>query len=168
MRNILTNMRYVLIIMTILILPSCLSTARLSDLPKSADDINFDAYAKGETQNARGIWTFKTSNEYYLETSVPVTQETIIKMIRQALLVRNYKLNTISVEATRVTASHGMSVNEWAYVTGVYFKRSPEKMRIYIRTKITQDITGGAKNNLSEKLGMIIEAYIRQMASLKT
>ena len=88
-------MRIVLFIMTTLILPSCLSTAKLSDLPKTADDINFDAYAKGITQNAKGIWTFKTLNEYYLETSVPVTQETLIKMIRQALLIRNYKLNTI-------------------------------------------------------------------------
>ena len=162
-------MRYVLIIMTTftLLLFSCLSTARLSDLPKTANDINFDAYAKGETQNAQGIWTFKTQNEYYLETSVPVTQETLIKMIRQALLMRNYKLNTINVEDTRVTASHGMSANEWSYVTGIYFKRTPEKTRIYIRTKITQDITGGLKYNLSEKLGLIIEEYIRQMISQK-
>ena len=163
-------MRYVLLIMTTLtlLLSSCLSTARLSDLPKTADDINFDTYAKKrDIQNDNSIWTFKTQNEYYLETSAPITQETLIKMIRQALMIRKYSLNTINVEDTRITASHGMSGNEWSYVTGVYFKRTPEKTRIYIRTKITQDITGGLKNNLSEKLGMIIEDYIRHMSSQK-
>jgi len=154
--------------MTTLILPSCLSTAKLSDLPKTADDINFDAYAKGITQNAKGIWTFKTSTEYYLETSIPMTRETLVKIIKQALYTRNYKVNPFVTAAdNRITASHGMSVNEWSYVTGVYFKISPEKAQIYIRTKITQDITGGVKNNLSEKLGMIIETYIRQSVSQK-
>jgi len=158
-------MRTILFIIMTLILSSCLSTAKLSDLPKTADDINFDAYAKGTTENAKGIWTFKTSTEYYLETSIPMTRETVIKIIQQALYMRNYKVNPVNTAENRITASHGMSVNEWAYVTGVYFKISPEKVQMYIRTKITQDITGGAKNNLSEKLGMIIESYIRQLAS---
>ncbi|HEX9510097.1 MAG TPA: hypothetical protein VF939_06415 [Puia sp.] len=153
-----------LIIMTI-ILPSCLSTARLSDLPKTAGEINFDAYAKGLTEKSGAVWTFKTSSEYYLETSIPVPQDTLIKMIQRAFILRKYIINSANPDGACITGSHGMTVNEWAYVTGVYYKLSPGKIQMYIRTKITQDITGGAKNNLSEKLGMIIASLIRQSSS---
>lgn len=143
-----------------LILSSCLGTAKLSDLPKTADEINFDVYAKGVTQSG-GIWSFRTSTEYYLETSTPLIQDTLRTIIRQALISRKYGINSDTPDKGCITASHAMTANEWYYVTGVYYKLSPGKTQLYIRTKITQDITGGAKNNLSEKLGLIISAHIK-------
>jgi hypothetical protein len=152
-----------LIILTIM-LSSCLSTARISDLPKTAGDIDFDRYAKELTKSSWAIWTFKTSTEYYLETSIPVSQDTLINIIQQALISRKYTtINPPNSEAGRITAIHGMTANEWSYVTGIYYKLSPGKIQLYIRTKITQDITGGAKNNLSEKLGMAIASLIGKL-----
>lgn len=147
------------ILMTIM-LSSCLGTAKLSDLPKTADEINFDTYAKGVAKSG-GVWSFKTSTEYYLETATPLTQDTLITIIRQALISRKYAIQSASPDKGCITASHAMTMNEYYYVTGVYYKLSPGKTQLYIRTTITQDITGGAKNNLSEKLGLIIASLIK-------
>jgi hypothetical protein len=155
------RLSYIHLITLMLILSSCLGTARLSDLPKTADEINFDAYAKGVAKSG-GVWTFKTSTEYYLETSTPLTQDTLITIIRQALISRKYTIHSDTPDKGYITASHAMTANEYYYVTGVYYKLSPGKTQLYIRTKITQDITGGAKNNLSEKLGAIISSRIGQ------
>ena len=156
---------YIPLIILPIWLGSCLGTARISDLPKTADEINFDAYSKKPMKKSGGIWTFKTTTEYYLEIPAALSQDSLMDILIEALRTRKYaRIDPPAYEGSRITATHGATMNEWAYVTGIYYRLSPGKVQLYIRTKITQDITGGAKNNLSEKLGEVIASLIGKLA----
>lgn len=50
-----------------------------------------------------------------------------------------------------------MMTNEWSSITAVYYKIQADKIQVYLNTKITQDITGGWRENRASKIGRLIE-----------
>jgi len=138
----------------------CVGTAKLSDFPKSAADIDFTRYSAEINNNKTPFWTLETSAEYYIEKAKVVADTTLLSVIEKALGEKGYKIKSASLENKAVVGKRGLRFNEWSSVTGVYFKILNDKTQIYISTHITQDATGGARNNLAKKVGLLIEAAL--------
>ena len=98
---------------------------------------------------------------YYIEQNKSVYEKLLITLIEKALTKTGYTIKTSSIENKCVIGKRGLEMNEWGSVTGVYYIATTDKVQIYIKTKITQDITGGFKNNIAKKVGILIENYLK-------
>lgn len=142
----------------ILIMQSC-SVAKFSSMPKTAADINFVKYEKELQNNKEPFWTSKTSNEYFIEINKICKEQDILQSIGNAYSANNYGFSKFNKEDKVVFAERGTRLNEWKSIAGVYYQIDgiAKKTRIYILVKISQDVTGGWKENRAKKLGQIIE-----------
>jgi hypothetical protein len=154
-----------IVISTITVLcAGCLSSARLSDFSGNAAAIDFDRYANKTQAERTALWTGKTSNEYFLERDTAYIEADLNSIARRALTRLGYAVdekNTVP-GTNRIVGQRGMHANEWNSITGVYYKIDMEKNKtqVYIITKITQDITGGWRENRAAKVGMKIETMM--------
>ncbi len=55
-----------------------------------------------------------------------------------------------------------MRANEWNSITGVYYHIENAKIQVYLTTKITQDVTGGWRENRAKKIGVLIEKGVQE------
>ena len=159
----LQNMRQIfLVIISILLLQGCLSVARISDFPTTSSNIDFDKYSKEKTENKEPFWTLETSNEYYIETQKLLNENDLIDLISQALKNNGYKIFVTDKNNDYLIGKRGLGANEWNTRTGVYYRidTANNKTQIYINSRITQDITGGWKDNRAKKVGLILENLI--------
>ena len=136
---------------------SCASTAKLSDFPYSSANIDFNKYSKEYTASKEPFWTLKSSNEYYFEATFNSNEGYLIVAIKQGLNAKDYEIRSSSIENKCVIGERGMRANEWGSMTGVYYLLDGGIAKIYINTKITQDITGGWRENRAMKVGKEIE-----------
>ena len=102
----------------------------------------------------------KTSNEYYFEKENNLEEATLIEIIKNGLRSYNYSIAVSNIENKCVIGKRGMKANEWSSITGVYYRIQPNKIQVYLNTKITQDITGGWRENRAMKVGQLIERKI--------
>jgi hypothetical protein len=154
MRSILTTF------VTIILLTSCISTAKISDFSQTSSTIDFDKYSNEFKLTKTPFWTSKTSNEYYLESIFNIDETKLIEAIKKALKSYKYNIDISNVENNCIIGKRGMMANEWSSITAVYYKIQPSKIQIYINTKISQDITGGWRENRAMKVGHLIEQNI--------
>jgi len=153
-----TSMFFVLFIM-LTTLYSCLSVAKISDFPKASTEINFEKYSIEYQDKKDPFWTSNTSNVYYFERKKVMAKKDLTDIIQYALKKKGYRIYPMSIDDGNVFGKRGLYANEWKSITGVYYKidLSNEKVQIYINTKITQDFTGGWRENRAKKVGVIIE-----------
>lgn len=156
------NTLFIIVLLGILTLNSCLSVAKISSFPLTSADIDFDKYSTEYKEKKDPFWTSNTSNEYYFERDIIVSEKELTYIIQRILRDNGYSIYSISLENDNVFGKRGMYANEWSSITGVYYKINPnnQKLQIYINTKITQDITGGWSENRAKKIGLIIETII--------
>lgn len=146
----------------VILLQGCLSVARISDFPKASSAIDFNRYSTEYKEKKDALWTATTSNEYYFERNMSMTENDLTNIIQYALEEKGYTIYPINPDNDNVFGKRGMYANEWNSITGVYYKMDSNKpnLKIYINTRITQDITGGWKENRAKKVGQIIENKI--------
>ena len=157
------KIRHILLsFITIILLQGCLSVARISDFPTTSSTIDFDKYSKEKSKKKEPFWTFKTSNEYYIETPRLINDDDMINLISRALKEKKYKIFVADKNNKYVIGKRGLRSNEWNTRTGVYYRidKVENKIQIYITSRITQDITGGCKDNRAKKVGLILENLI--------
>ena len=144
------------------LLNSCLSVAKISDLPSSSKGIDFDKYSAEYKEQKNPFWTAATSNEYYFERDKALTEKDLTDIIKQALSKKGYAMNKVDLENNYISGKRGMQANEWNSITGIYYQldHNNKKLQVYIITKITQDFTGGWKENRAKKIGEIIESNL--------
>ena len=147
---------------SVMLIQGCLSVARISDFPKKSTLIDFDKYSSEFVKQKQPLWTLETSNEYYFERNQIIKRDTIFNLISKALIDNGYRIFFMDNENQYVIGKRGLRANEWNAKTGVYFKLDMpnKKTQIYIDTRITQDITGGWKNNRAKKIGLVLEKLI--------
>ena len=135
------------------------SVAKLSSLPKSSNEIDFNKYSFELVNAKEPFWISKTSNEYYFEKPKLYAEEDIFKAIDKAFTANNYVVVKFYKTEKTIFAERGMRANEWKSIAGVYYQidEKAEKTKVYIQVKITQDISGGWKENRAKKVGVIIE-----------
>ncbi|HTM65679.1 MAG TPA: hypothetical protein VL093_05130 [Flavipsychrobacter sp.] len=143
-----------------LTLTGCISTARLSDFSQTSSSINFNGLSKEFKLTKTPIWTSKTSNEYYFEKETDIDEAKLVEAIKKSLKTYGYAISVSNIQDDCIIGQRGMVANEWSSITAVYYKIEPHKLQVYINTKITQDFTGGWRENRSMKVGQLIEQTI--------
>jgi hypothetical protein len=136
-----------IIFITLAVLQGCVSVARLSDFPKSAEEIDFNKIASSKIEG-KGP---KNDSEYYIKTS-DCTDSLIMYAITKVLNDEKFTFKIIEKANRVVLSERGMRANEWYSVVGVYYNKDSTGFQIYVRYKITQDITGGWSNDRSKKI----------------
>ena len=162
MNNVQNIKQFILIITSIFLLQGCLSVARISDFSATSSNIDFNKYSKEKSEKNEPYWTLETSNEYYIETQNLISDDDLIELISQGLRYNGYKIFVADKHNDYVIGKRGLRANEWNTITGVYYRIDTvkNKTQIYINSRITQDITGGWKDNRAKKVGVIIENLI--------
>ncbi|MBK8805697.1 MAG: hypothetical protein IPO21_03205 [Bacteroidales bacterium] len=152
-----------LIILTVF-LQSCLSVARISDFPTTSESIDFDQYSKERMDNKEPFWTLETSYEYYIEENFTLEKIKLIGLITNALKNNGYRIFISDQDSQYIIGKRGLRANEWNTRTGVYYKIDSiqNKTQIYIKSRITQDITGGPRDNRAKKVGVNLEMLIKK------
>jgi hypothetical protein len=140
-----------------IILAGCLSTAKLSNFSQTSSTIDFDKLSKEFKLAKTPSWTSNTSNEYYFEKQIDIDEIKLIETIEYALRSYHYSIEVSNPENNCVIGKRGMMANEWNSITAVYYNIQPGRVQVYLNTKITQDITGGWRENRAMKVGQIIE-----------
>jgi hypothetical protein len=138
---------------TSLLLYSCVSVAKLSNLPTTANDVNFDKYSQ-EYHNNGGPVT-KASNEYYFEISKAFSENDFSEIVQNSLIQLGYTIRDVDIENNLVIGRRGLRASELNSVTGVYYKVEMEKQRILVYIN-----TGSGKSwgiNRAEKIGLVIK-----------
>ncbi len=152
MISLFASFRWCLIISCpLLMLTSCLSKAKLTDLPKDKSSINFtklEVYRLPEGKKTKS----KTQFEYFIELDNN-TKIRIEKLIIQVLTNEGFETITENANAKCIKAERGLRNNEWGTVAGVYYETKSNATQIYIICKITQDITGGWYVHRAKKIG---------------
>jgi hypothetical protein len=133
----------------------CVSEARLSDFQTTSKGIDFDALSQRDYDSKTAVWTEKSGYEYYLEVK-KISETDLINGITAALKDLHYVIKTSNPAEKVIVARRGIEANEWASVVGVYFQPKGDRYQVYIRNKITQDFTGGWRDNRAKKIAMAI------------
>ncbi|MFZ4454708.1 MAG: hypothetical protein ACOYOT_00655 [Bacteroidales bacterium] len=149
------------IILTFILLTGCISTAKLSDFSNTSSKIDFDKLSREFKLTKTPFWTSKTSNEYYFEKDVWVVEPKLIETIKGSLEHYNYSILVSNIANQCLIGKRGMRSNEWSSITAVYYKILPNKVQVYIITKITQDFTGGWRENRAMEVGNLVENSIQ-------
>ncbi|MBL7700745.1 MAG: hypothetical protein JNM14_00725 [Ferruginibacter sp.] len=149
-------------LLAVLLLPGCLGTAKLSDFSQTAASVDFEKLSKEFKLAETPFWTASTSNEYYFEKETIPAEELLVDFIKASLAVYHYNITVINPAEKCIIGQRGMMANEWASITAVYYKTEGNRLQVYIKTKITQDFTGGWKENRAMKVGKLIEQKLQQ------
>jgi hypothetical protein len=156
MKNIITTL-FITCILT-----GCVSMAKLSDFSQTSNSIDFDKLSKEFKLTKTPFWTLKTSNEYYFEKDTHIEEAKLIETIKNGLRSYNYSIPVSNLENKCIIGQRGMVANEWNSITAIYYRLQPNKIQVYLNTKISQDITGGWRENRAMKVGKLIEQNILQ------
>jgi hypothetical protein len=144
-------------LLTTALFTGCISLARLSDFSQTSSSIDFDKLSKEFKLTKTPFWTTKTSNEYYFEKETKSNETKFFEIIKDCLNSYNYSISFSNIENKCVIGKRGMVANEWSSITAVYYKIQPNKIQVYLSSKITQDFLGGWRENRAMRVGQSIE-----------
>jgi hypothetical protein len=143
---------------------SCTSIAKISDLPVNSEKINFSKIALMKKTKKDKAWNSKKEYEYYIHTSIN-SPEKVMTSVLKGLQLEGYAVNKQSLQNGVVLAERGLRANEWNSVAGIYFTVTEKETHIYIRCRITQDITGGWRNDRAKVIGVAICSQLNSYTS---
>jgi len=135
-----------------ILIQSCASTARLTDFPQSAKSYDFNKIANSKKTEEDKSWNKTTGFEYYLKTNI-TDSSLIVEAIAAALKSEEFVIKFIDDNQGAVLGERGLRANEWKSVAGVYFQKGDEGFEVYVNCKITQDFTGGWREDRARKIG---------------
>jgi len=137
----------------------CASTARLSDFQKSPKEIDFNKIANSRKTDEDKSWNSKTGFEYYILTGTS-GDSIIVQAINNAFKKNGYTIKYSDTDNGAILAERGLQANEWKSVAGVYYQKNGDGFEMYVRCKITQDITGGWREDRAKQIGESICNFI--------
>ena len=129
----------------------CLSIAKISDFPLENKPIDFDKQSVRNYDNGSLKWTFKTGSEFYFEIK-QIDEIELVNYMKMGIQSVNYKIKIIDTLNNVIIAKRGLRANEWKSIFGIYYKENSDCYQIYIKNKVTQDITGGFNFNRAKEL----------------
>ncbi len=141
-------------------LNSCMNIAKPSHFKTRSSDIDFENVISSKSIDQDRKWNSKTNFEYYLQIRAD-NQYKIVLDITTSLKDNGYSNIHADTVNNFICAKKGRTLNEWNSLTGIYYRIQPTFTDIYIKTEITQDITGGWRDNRAESIGREICARIK-------
>ncbi|MCA9604151.1 MAG: hypothetical protein H6748_18665 [Spirochaetaceae bacterium] len=130
----------------------CLGVARLSDLPASANDVDFAAHDGPQTPARRELRDGRPGQSFVVQSLAPLDGAALAEHAADTLREAGYEVVRQESEAGVVLAERGLRMNEWGSVTGVYFRPQAQHWWILVDVRITQDVTGSWREDRARKL----------------
>jgi hypothetical protein len=127
----------------------------MSDFPQTAETLDFDTLAKATYESRDAIWNQQTEYEYFLEL-VKVEEDELCNSIIDSLVQSGYELSYSDKKKGAIIGERGLRLNEWNSITGVYYKRGEGFYQVFIKNAVTQDITGGWRENRAKKVAIVL------------
>ena len=142
---------------------SC-SVAKFSSMPKGASEINFANFQSQVKNEKEPLLTGSTTNEYFIEINRVCNELELLDAIGQAYTANHYGFSKFNKADKAIFAERGARLNEWKSLAGIYYQINGQlnNTRFYILVNITQDITGGWKENRAKKLGLSLEKLLNK------
>lgn len=145
------NLSFIAFLLLLFAGPGCVATANLSDLPASAENIDFSKLPAAKIDATDKSWNKRTTFEYYVKTNT-TDEEQVAVVIKSALAKDGFRIVASGGGSRSILAERPARANEWKTVIGAYYKPGAEGHEIYIKAKITQDITGGWREDRAKNL----------------
>lgn len=140
-----------LIAMCALATTACTHIARLEDLPVSAKQVPFEAAAQAAPRG-NAVWTQETKFEHYIELgSVPL--DALHKRLEESMVRAGYRVQRTDRAQEAVVGSRGLTLMEWGSVAGIYYRSERDRVQVYVRVHVTQDVTGSPRHNPAWDVG---------------
>lgn len=129
------------LLISALLVSGCMSVARLSDLPRSSDQVNFKQVTKDEYGHYE--------HDFVL---TGVTDQQFHAIVRKAMDSNGYSVRTDEVKSRATTGERGLRLNTWGAVAGVYSRRTGDSLDVKVIVRITQDFTGTLPERFAEDI----------------
>lgn len=129
----------------------CATTANIKNFSQSAADINFDEISKRDLNPNDPLWNLKGRSEYFISIS-EIDDASLFNTLIKSIENNGYTIINSNTDQKVIFGKRGMRMNEWNSLSGIYFRKFDDRYQIYIRVDITQDITGGWKENRAKKI----------------
>jgi len=149
----------------LVLITGCVSTARVSDFSKTADGLDFERLSERDYDRKDAIWNQKTGYEYFIKLE-RLTEDELVGGITRALKKLGYDIRYSDKQGRTIIGERGLRANEWSSVVGVYYRQTGESYYVYIRNVITQDVTGGWRDNRAQKVAQAICADLKTCVDL--
>ncbi len=127
----------------------------MSDFPKSYQTLDFEDIASHDYEYDGSVWNQKTEYEYYVEAS-NVTEDELFIALSEALKRNGYGIIFSDKKNRAVIGERGLRMNEWRSITGIHYNIKGTEFQIFIKNAITQDITGGWRENRAKKVASVL------------
>jgi hypothetical protein len=151
----MTHPRMLFVILICLgILTGCSGVARMSDFPRTSEILDFDKLAQANYDSKNAIWNEQTKYEYFVEVE-RADEDELFTSIIYALTGSGYSISYANKQDRVVIGERGLRLNEWKSITGVYFKGREELFQVFFKNAITQDITGGWRENRAKEVATV-------------
>jgi hypothetical protein len=137
----------------------CMGVARMSDFPRNAATFNFDELSKKNYDSKDAIWNERTEYEYFVNVEKTDENE-LFKLITFALMNSGYTISYSDIQHKVAIGERGLRLNEWQSITGIYYRATPDLFQVYFKNAITQDITGGLRENRAKEVAKLFCAII--------
>lgn len=140
------------ILVLVALLTGCASVARESDFETDSAQIDFSAM-KNEAKKlqSNGFWTNQGTNYYFFEVGTS-NAKLIINNLKSLISSKGYEVSRFDEERYVVIGKKIDWVWDWYSIIGAYVQRSGDHASIYIKVRITQDVTGGVNINRAKAL----------------
>lgn len=135
----------------LLAITGCAGVARMSDFPKTADTFNFNELSKKNYDSKDTFWNEHTEYEYLADVEKTDENE-LFKSIIAALTSSGYTVSYSDIQHQVVIGERGLRPNEWKSITAVYYKGTSELFQVFFKNAITQDVTGGWRENRAKEV----------------
>jgi hypothetical protein len=156
-------MRYsglgVLITICLFLCASCAGVAKMSAFSQTAETFDFDKLAQQNYESKDAMWNQQTEYEYFIEIE-RITEDELFKQIIDALVKSGYDISYENKQNRAIIGERGLRLNEWNSIIGVYYKQREDFFQVFIKNAITQDITGGWRENRAKKVAMVLCANL--------
>jgi len=162
----MTELRFsALIVVCICLLSSCAGVAKISDFPKTAEPFDFDKLAQVAYDPQDGIWNKRAEYEYFIEVT-KVEEDELYNSIIGSLLKSGYEISYSDKQNKAIIGERGLRLNEWNSITGVYYKQRDGEYQVFIKNAITQDITGGWRENRAKEVAIALCTKLSKCKSI--
>jgi len=139
--------------------------ARVSDFSKTANGLDFESLAGRDYDGKDAVWNQKTGYEYFIKLE-RLTEDELVDGITRALKQLRYDIRYSDKQGRTIIGERGLRANEWSSVVGAYYRQTGESYYVYIRNVITQDVTGGWRDNRAQKIAQAICADLKTCVDL--
>src|SRR5690349_7028641 len=103
-----------------MLMTGCVSTARVSDFPKSADELKFDELAMRDYNRKDALWNEQTAFESFLQVE-KIREDDLVSGVNKAMWGLGFETKYSDQQKRALIFRRGLRAHEWSTVAGIYY-----------------------------------------------